>query len=347
MTRSGDIAALRRFYPSLSAYACLRLVTVGDGAERGVRVLEMRSGGGLDIDIAIDRGFDIDRLALDGVTLSWHSANGMRSPWLTDPASDRGQGYLRTASGFLATCGLDHIRQPETDRLDGSPLHPHGEIDYPLHGHGTNQPARLVGYGLDEDAETPVLWAEGEIVQSMTFLGVLRLRRRITMPLGGTSLSIRDRIDNVGPFTSTHMMLYHFNLGHPLVAEGTRIEGIASDPLWLGRPHDPLAPFGPPVPDHTADLSIFPLADRGGVTVSAPDGPTMRFSFDTASLPFLQILRMPGNGLYGLGIEPCTTGVRSRKAARETGQMLFLAPGESRNYAIDIALDRKISPVSG
>lgn len=342
-----DIATLRRHYPTLAAYAGARLVTLGDGPERGVRVLEMRSGGGLDIDIAVDRGFDIDRLALDGVTLSWHSANGLRGPWLTDPASDRGQGYLRAASGFLATCGFDHIRQPETDRLDGSPLHPNGEIDYPLHGHGTNQPARLVGYGLNEDAEIPVLWAEGEIVQSMTFLGALRLRRRITLPLGGTSLSIRDRIDNVGPFASTHMMLYHFNLGHPLVAGGTRIEGPQGEPVWLSRPHDPLAPFGRPVPEHTADLSIFPLADRADIAIAAPNGPSMRFSFDTAALPFLQILRMPGDGLYGLGIEPCTTGVRSRRAARETGQMLFLAPGESRNYAIDIALDRRNAPVRG
>ncbi|MEX2430400.1 MAG: DUF4432 family protein, partial [Dehalococcoidia bacterium] len=206
-------------------------------------MIEFRSGGGLDVEVVVDRGFDIGRLAYKGETLSWHAPHGLRGPWLTDATSDRGQGFLRAASGFLVTCGFDHIRQPESDALDDAPLHPSREVDYPLHGHGSGQPARLIGYGLDETADVPCLWAEGEVIQSMTFLGALRLTRRITIPLGGAGLSISDRVANIGPFASTHMLLYHFNLGHPLIDEGSTIQLSDAQETWRGSEHDPLAPF--------------------------------------------------------------------------------------------------------
>ena len=334
-----SIAELRRHYATLDSYAGIRLVTLGEGTERGVRILEVRSGGGLDFEIAIDRGFDIGRLAINGTTISWHSPNGMRAPWLSDAASDRRQGYLRQASGFLATCGFDHIRQPETDRLDDAPLHPYGEVDYPLHGGGTAQPARLIGHGIDEAAQEPHIWAEGEVIQAMTFLGALRLRRRITVPLGGTSFRIQDRVDNVGPFTSTHMILYHFNVGYPLIDEGSTIDPGRAEQTWLGSKHNPLAPFGPPSPEHSAELAIFSMGEApAACRIANSRGLTLEIGFDPSELPFLQLLRMGGNGLYGAGIEPCSTGTRSRKEARQSGQMILLEPGQARTYHLDVSL---------
>ncbi len=47
---------------------------------------------------------------------------------------------------------------------------------------------------------------------------------------------------------------------------------------------------------------------------------------------------MGGRGLYGLGLEPCTSGVRTRREARDAGQMIVLQPGEARDYVLDISL---------
>jgi hypothetical protein len=334
------LAEVKAHYASLEAYAGARLVTLGDGGERGVRVIELRSGGGLDLEVVVDRGFDIGRVACKGSTVSWHAAHGLRAPWLTDASSDRGQGFLRGASGFLVTCGLDHIRQPETDTLDAAPLYPSGEIDYPLHGQGTGQPARLIGYGLDDAGDEPFLWAEGEVIQSMTFRGALRLTRRVTVPLGGSSFSIVDRVTNIGPFASTHMLLYHFNLGHPLIDAGSTIEVPDSRVTWRGTDHDPLAPIAAPQDEHSADLSIFAMGPGrcAACRVRSPRGFSLDLSFDQAALPFLQMLRMGGRGLYGLGLEPCTSGARSRREARAQQQMILLHPGDSRNYTLDISL---------
>ena len=86
-----------------------------------------------------------------------------------------------------------------------------------------------------------------------------------------------------------------------------------------------------------SDRSSRKARCRASAFCSEPRGLSLDLSFDQAQLPFLQILRMGGRGLYGVGIEPCTTGVRSRKEARAAGQMIMLPPGDSRDYRLDIS----------
>ncbi|MEV8468650.1 aldose 1-epimerase family protein [Fluviibacterium sp. DFM31] len=338
-----DMTTLRRRHASLDAYAGTRLVTLEDGPARGLRIIEMRSGGGLDAEIVVDRTFDIGRLAQDGETLSWHTPNGDRHPALIDSQGDGGQGYLRGLSGFLSTCGFDHIRQPETLPARDLPLYPGDQIAYPLHGHGAQQPARLIGHGLSEEGPTPYLWCEGEVVQSMTFRGALRLRRRIEIPLGGTELRLRDRVDNIGPHPAPSMMLYHFNLGFPLVDADSRLVPGPAEELWQSLPHDPRAPFGPPSDSYQSEISVHRPQGPGLATcrlINPRRGLELSISFDVATLPCLQLLRLRGAGYYMAGIEPCTTVHRSRQAADQAGELPLLAPGESRDFALDISLAR-------
>ncbi len=338
------LAARRERLASLDAYAGARLVTLGDGAERGVRVIEMRAGGGLEAEIVVDRGFDIGRLALGGETVSWHPPGGYRAPWLVDAGADRGFGFLTALSGFLATCGFDHTRLPGADTTEYAPTYPGGEIDYPLHGHGAHQPARLVGYGLDETSAT--LWCEGEIIQARMHLGALRLRRRIEIPLGAGRIAITDRLDNIGPAAMPVMLLYHFNVGHPLVGEGAAFRFDPAEDLWSSGDFDPRAPFGPPEPVQTSELSIHrpePTAGWAACRFENPaNGLALRLAFDAATLPFLQLLKMRGRGSYMAAIEPCSTSQRERHAAREAGEVPMLAPGESRTFALSIELTRSL-----
>ncbi|WP_323764536.1 DUF4432 family protein [Marinovum sp.] len=340
---SASLTELRRRHASLDAYAGTRLVTLEDGAGRGLRVIEMRSGGGLEAEIVIDRSFDIGRLVRDGDTVSWHTPNGYRHPALIDAQAEGGQGYLRGLSGFLSTCGFDHIRQPETAPARDLPLYPGETITYPLHGHGAHQPARLIGHGLCETGEVPHLWCEGEVIQSMTFGGALRLRRRIEMDLGGNTLRLRDRVDNIGPHPAHSMMLYHFNLGHPLVDAESRLDPGPAEALWQSLPHDPRAPFGAPSDSYQSEISVHRPQAPGMATCRLTNparGLDLAIGFDTASLPCLQLLRLRGAGYYMAGIEPCSTVHRSRQAAQEAGELPVLAPGAARDFALDISLTR-------
>ncbi|MGO4840114.1 DUF4432 domain-containing protein, partial [Rhizobiaceae sp. 2RAB30] len=44
---------------SLSQFAGVRLMTLGDGVERGIRMLEFRTGTGLRFTVLVDRALDI------------------------------------------------------------------------------------------------------------------------------------------------------------------------------------------------------------------------------------------------------------------------------------------------
>ena len=82
-----------------------RLVTLQDGVERGVRVVEFRTAAGLDFGVLVDRAMDIAWCRYNGRSISWLSPVGLIGPWYREP---EGLGFLRTfQGGLLVTCGLD------------------------------------------------------------------------------------------------------------------------------------------------------------------------------------------------------------------------------------------------
>ena len=98
---------------SLSAFGGVRLLTLEDGPERGVRMMEFRTGSGLRFTVALDRAMDIVEVEHKGHSLGWHSPAGLRHPGLHEVEGEGGLGFARSFTGFLVTCGLDHILGPE------------------------------------------------------------------------------------------------------------------------------------------------------------------------------------------------------------------------------------------
>ena len=87
-------------------------MSLGDGVERGVRVLEFRTGGGLRFTVLVDRAMDIAECEYKGQAIGWHSPTGFRHPALHEYEGEDGFAWARSFSGFLVTCGLDHILSP-------------------------------------------------------------------------------------------------------------------------------------------------------------------------------------------------------------------------------------------
>jgi len=306
---------LRPLVGDLRQAASVRRIVLDDGAERGVRALAFSTGGGLDFWVLTDRSLDIGPLWWRGVPLAWASPGGFRSPFLHDPEGEEGRGFQRSFSGFLVTCGLDHIRQPARG--------------HPLHGRLPFTPGRLLGYGEDWDRGAPVLFCEGEVVQARLGGEALRLRRRIEAPVGGDEIRIEDEVENLGAETCRQEILYHFNLGFPAIATGTVVHLGGRDllgPLSLPDPSDPSPPVSYPAAGEPEAVCRVSTPSQG------PEDFTLAFAFEARTLPHLQIWHDPRPHACILGVEPCTS------ARGGGGPEPTLQPGERRRYALRVRL---------
>ena len=219
--RSWSRTELLRRVGRLEQLAGVRLVTLADGAERGVRALEFRTGTGFAFDVLVDRAFDVGRCELSGHALGWQSAVGASGPWYFEPEH---LGFLRSfGGGLLTTCGLDHTLFTAEDTAEQYHYPPKPTERYGLHGRLSNRPGRLVGYGERWEGDECVLWAQGETLQASVFGERLVLHRTVEAKVGESRLTIRDEVENAGWDPTPHMLLYHVNAGFPLVGPEAEI----------------------------------------------------------------------------------------------------------------------------
>jgi hypothetical protein len=324
----------------LEQIAGIELCVGGDGPERGVRTLAVRSGAGFDFEILVDRGFDVGRASMNSTPLAWWSPVGLVGPWYYEPS---GLGWFRGfAGGLVSTCGLDHTLLGGNDDATVFDF-PHRAVEsYGLHGRYTGLPARLAGYGTTWTGDEAIIWAEGEVAQVAVFGEQLRLTRRIEVDLGGSSLRITDQVTNIGPTKCPHMFLYHCNVGFPVVEEGSEL----SYPANVGVPvsdariehyrtlSGPTSPYVEQCYEHDMVTDDDGWVSAGVLNRARGIGVFQRYRKD--QLPHHITWRQLGRGTYVLAMEPSTNHDAGRFDARERGELIYLDPGEVRRYDLEI-----------
>lgn len=326
----------------LEQAAGVRLVTLGDGSERGVRALEFRTGAGFEFDVLVDRAMDIGRCEYRGRSLTWLSPVGVTGPWYAEPL---GLGWFRSwGGGMLVTCGLDHTLLGGVD--DASQYHQDvvPTAEYGLHGRIGFLPARLTGYGERWEEDECILWAEGTVRQAAVYGEALELRRRIEARVGESRVTVRDEVANAGFDPTPHMFLYHVNAGWPVVDEGAEYLIPAADGVSVAPYTDadyrrltgPTPGFREECYEHQV------VAEPGGTVpvgiVNRRRGLGVYQVYRREQFPFHTMWRMLGEGTYGVAMEPTTNRDAGRFDARERGELQFLAPGEVRGYDLEIGV---------
>lgn len=318
---------LRKKTADLRSVADIRLVSLEDGRGRGQRILIARNATGICFEVAVDRGFDISGLSLDGINIGWHSPTQMRFP-SSDPDSEEGWGFLRNFDGFMVTCGLDHYSRPrETDVEHHN--HPHLKTRrMPLHGGIATEKARLHSYGVDP--ETGNVFCEGVVRQASVFGETLELRRKITLPVFGSALRIDDTITNWGFRPTRHAILYHLNFGYPFLDENLKIAGLP-EPLLRSMQADPPSPRD----DYGEHVDVVDSPEETDpIVLSNPDlALSVGLSFSRRHLTKLAVWRAYQSGIFALGIEPRTETAESRP---------LLPPGESCLHSLQLVPRRSL-----
>ncbi|MFH5775592.1 aldose 1-epimerase family protein [Paracoccus sp. NGMCC 1.201697] len=327
----------------LSHAAGVRLMVLENGIERGNRMLEFRSGSGLRFTVLVDRAMDIADCEHNGRAIGWHSPAGFRHPSLSDYEGEGGLGWMRSFSGLMVTCGLDHILFMNEVPTDSYVYGPRKTASHSLHGRAGTIPAHLTGYGERWDGDRCFLWAEGVVTQSAVFGEHLELHRRIEIEVGSDEISLADRVVNRGFYRTPHMYCYHINVGHPVLEEGARYLAPIAETVWAAHADSydrqgvgyrrlpaPQMNFHEQVwqhelvADHSGEVPVALVNDRlglGFMVVTRKDQFPCQYEWQNLQA-----------GQYALGIEPSTNHVLGNLSARERDEMIWLQHGEERAY---------------
>ncbi|MEO1701656.1 MAG: DUF4432 family protein [Pseudomonadota bacterium] len=305
------------------ALAEIRQVEVTDGPAAGSRILEVRTPTGLSLDIALDRGGDISRMNYKGHELGWHSAADMATPWPV-PDTEDGLGFLRGFDGFLVTCGLDHHGvATQTDASNFKyPLRKQNH--HPLHGRIMTAKAEVAEKHIDWDAVHIRIKTIAR--QASVFGEVLELRRVFEISLETPTVKMIDEVANMGFRPTRHGILYHFNMGYPLLDSASRLTGDE----WTLR--NRLDGAGA-VPDDNhveiVDAKASPADGRIGM-INDSVGFGLTIGFDPKMLPATALWRAFQSGVFACGLEPQTVFDDANAGAD------MLQGGAKRIYKLDL-----------
>lgn len=315
-----------------------------NGIGKGTRIAWVNTGTGLRYKVVLDRAMDIVDAFYNEHSLSWMSHSSVSYP---QPFSNKGIDWLKNFSGGLVTtCGLDHAGGP--DDFDANPRGLHGPI--------SNIPAELIAIRQPDPINGILGFSlSGKILQAQVFGPVLELTRTISGTLGKSCITIRDEVVNCGNTKSTHMLLYHINLGWPLVDEGARLffEGKWK-PREDGKEHkifyegNDFKKCCPPLDDHSGygeeALYIDPQANAQGDCscgiANEKLGLQLTVRFNKNQLPFLTNWQHWGKGEYVTGLEPANCYPMGRAGAEKEGLLQYLQPGEKRVYELAIDIEK-------
>lgn len=302
------------------------------GKGDGMRLFQIHNGKGLDLTVSPDRNGDITRLRYKGMNMSYLSPSGYVAPAYYDSV---GTNWLSSfTAGFLTTCGLNNVGTPNTDQ---------GEV-LPLHGSIANLPADYSYWAIEESENGTCLVVHSETKDETLFGRKLRLSREIKVSTDQNEFCIRDTIVNTGDKIEPYEILYHMNMGYPLLDEDSVIE----IPSVEVRPRNDRAAkeiarwmhMQKPTAGYEECCYYHKFEDKTGrAKIYQPKlGCSLEITFDAEKLDGFVEWKMMGVRDYVLGLECGNCYPDGRDVMRKEGMLKFLSPGQSQAYEVHIRL---------
>ncbi|MCL2033530.1 MAG: aldose 1-epimerase family protein [Oscillospiraceae bacterium] len=320
----------------ISQVCGVRRSVLDDGPGRGMRVFDVRTGGGLSFSVLPDRGMDISWCSYNDTPIGFISKTGAVSPFL---CGYEDTGFLRGfTAGLLTTCGYTHMGAACKD--EGKSLGLHGRANFAVAEHASSYECW--------DGDDYLIRISGATREAAVFGENIQSRREISVKAGENRIMIKDTVRNYGFDTQPLMMLYHFNFGHPLVGPGTK---MVSSKSTSAVPRDETASkgleacraFQAPTHGYAEQVFYYDLTpEKDGTVFAGLYNPllnvTASVTFYKNELPYLIQWKQMGEGDYTCGIEPATWKPEGRAAARELGELIMIAPGEEREFSLEVSV---------
>lgn len=298
------------------------------GKGDGMRLYEINNGMGLELTVTPDRCGDISRLRYKGINMSYMSPCGYVAPAYYDAIDSN---WLKSfTAGYLTTCGLQAVGTPSVD--DGEEL--------PLHGSIANQPAEHAYWTEDEDSLTVNVTVKDETI----FGRKLRLTRKLVVSKKENKFEIHDTIENTGDRKEPFEILYHMNMGYPLLDEDSVVE-VPAQKVVPRNEHaaediENWMKMEKPQAGYEERCYYHQFAGKEGRTqIYQPKLDTaLEITFDAEVLDGFVEWKMMGVRDYVLGLECGNCYPDGRDVMRKTGMLKFLEPGQKQEYKVTVRL---------
>ena len=306
------------------------------GRADGVRVVDIHNGGNLSLTIASDRCMDIPVLRYRGRCVNFITCNGLSHPAYYNAF---GEGWSEAFSGgFLYTCGLSNTGL--RSMADWDAQKEHGGI--------ANRPAEHLNIIESETKDGPCVEIVGTMKEGMLSGANLTLTRSIRVSYRRDVVEVTDVVRNEGFRRVPHTILYHCNMGYPLLQPDSTFTlpnlGVRPRTPFAAQEQTRLHEILPPQ-DALEEACYYytPLPDATGWTTAtlenAREHLRLRLSFDTSTLNHFVQWKNFVKGEYVMGLEPANAPIDGREDALGRGELPFLDAGESCTYRLRFALD--------
>ena len=242
---------------------------------------------------------DIFDLSYAGNNMCFISKNGLVSRNL---ANTHAYNFAKSfGGGFLFTCGLDNIGNPYEDKL--------------LHGGFSSIPAIITQEQTYIENGEVVLEIEGKISDAAIFSKDIEVVRNYK--IYSNKIILTDKVINRDFRDQDIIMLYHFNLGYPMLDACTRFNANISrtecrtENSLLEKyksMKEPVDSCFEEVFIHSIDEDIANVEVENTILKQK-----IKFSYDTKFLKYLMEWKSMQSRDYALGIEPATSHLDDKR----------------------------------
>ncbi|MDD2440896.1 MAG: aldose 1-epimerase family protein [Eubacteriales bacterium] len=323
----------KRYTGSTDQLYSVRRLQLSEGGGDQMRLIDVKTAGGLQALFLESRALDLYELRYKGVNIGFASKNGLLSGRVMPGCDAFASSW---PGGMLATCGL---------RNTGPACEHDGEV-HPVHGQIGAMPAEQVGIQLDPEAGTLTL--TGQMRESALFGHNLVLKRKLTLPLFGASIHWEDTVQNEAAEPEPLFLLYHFNFGHPFLGPELQMQfapgeviprteaaagGLAEHDL-ISEPVDGCPEqvfFHLPLPGSKPEENVRLV--RPDLRMAAS------LTWQRSELPWLVQWKSMKTGDYALGIEPSTSRIRGREQELLAGYDQIIKPYDTWQFHLRLEME--------
>ncbi len=301
--------------------------TLKSGKAKDVDVIDIETPKGMRIMLLPDKCLDIYRVSLNGKCVNYITPNGIVAPQYYNGYN--GNFLSCFAAGFLTTCGFENIGRDSFG--EDKPV--------PMHGSVGNIPA----YEVTVEKEETFVTVKAKVRDAKLFGGNLLLMRQIK--IAETSFEISDTVTNEGFKAMPFMVLYHMNMGYPLLSEKANISlpsRFAYGRDKYAQLHKDEQPLILPPQDNFKERCYYHDMEENedgfvSLSIHNPENKIgLNISYQKENLDNFVQWQMYGKGEYVLGLEPCNASIDGYDGAKDDGSLKYIEPFETKKMLIKI-----------